>query len=194
MATDSSTLWAPRHTTRVFDYEALPGLVDDSMKVLRQLKRRLKFNTIAVSGHSGLILGALVAQKLKMPLLAVRKPGDTCLDTRKVNGTRLKNCRYLVLDDLIDTGSTFKRIVTEIDNAFKAETRDRKRSKPLPNTLDELDPDYGEPLPRPKCVGALLFESLEHWETRTEHEDPLDVTKTISLFHLGPLTKHGGLL
>lgn len=194
MAIDS-TLWAPRHTSRVFDFDALPELVTDCMKVLRQLQRRLKFNTIAVSGHSGLIIGALVAQKLKMPLLAIRKDGDKCLDTRKVNGTRLKDCRYLVLDDLVETGATFRRIVTEIDKAHKAENRDRKRGRQRSlGTLDELDPDFDEPLPAPKCVGALLFESLEHYEPRTEWPDPLNEDKTISLFHLGYLTRHGGLL
>jgi len=82
MALPESTLWAPNHTTRVFDVEALPELVHDTVKWLKKLQKRLKFNTIAVSGHSGLILGALVAAKLKMPLLAVRKPDDKALDNR----------------------------------------------------------------------------------------------------------------
>lgn len=189
MPLPESLLWAPNHTSKVFDIDALPGLLHDTMKQLRKLKKRLQFNTIAVSGHSGLVLGALVAQKLKMPLLAVRKGNDPALDGRRVNGTRLKDCRYLVLDDLIDTGATFKRIVREIDKMARADNSDRNR---LPASLHL--PDERDPLPLPKCVGVLLFQSLEHHEPRTEYPDPLDDAKTISIFHLGYLTKHGGLL
>lgn len=204
-------LWAPGHTSKVFDMDALPTLARDTVHWLRKLKKRLGFNTIAVSGHSGLILGALVAERLKMPLLAVRKADDKqCVDGHRVNGTRLADCRYIVLDDLIDSGATLKRIVTEIEAAAKKENDWRYRDAMSSLYYDEyryiqksacMTEEQAlehAPIPHPRCVGVFLFSTHNKDHYREEYPHPLRKDEfdpaTLSVFHLSYLTRHGGLL
>ena len=195
MTATDRTLWAPSHTSRVVDVEKLPLLLKKALPVLRKLRRRLKFNTLAVSGHSGIVLATLLAAKLKMPLLAVRKDGDNeCADSCRVNGTRLKDCRYLIVDDLISSGRTVKRILFRIDEAAKKENEWRKKRAEAPYA--DPEEDLGQ-IPHPKCVGILLYDTSSYDPGREEKDFThagVPGIGMVTVYRLNSLTAGSGLL
>lgn len=78
-----------------------------------------RFDTIAVSGVSGLGIGSVVAYILKKNLAVVRKSTKDCRSIYKVESSNnLK--RYIIVDDLIETGKTIRRIKTTITKDCKA--------------------------------------------------------------------------
>lgn len=82
---------------------------------LRSLKklikeRKLDFDTIAVSGISGLLLGAPLSNAINKELVIVRKKDDKNNHSGdKVEGYSRPN-RYVIVDDIISTGDTVKYI------------------------------------------------------------------------------------
>lgn len=108
----------PPHTSRVFNPRSFPELVETvSMRLLRLLDQ-VRFDAIAGAGNSGLLLLGAVSYRLGIPLIAVRRGIETTHDYRTVNGFfggyNEGIWRYLIIDDLIDTGSTMNRIITSI--------------------------------------------------------------------------------
>jgi orotate phosphoribosyltransferase len=67
-----------------------------------------KFDSIAVSGTSGLVVGAPVAMLLNKPLVVVRKDNDSSHNDgiQLVEGAHSMGTRVLFLDDFIGTGRT----------------------------------------------------------------------------------------
>lgn len=80
-------------------------IIDKAVKKLR----KVKFDTIAVSGFSGAILGSIVAHRLRKKLTLIRKPDDDSHSTTKIEGNTW-DCKYIILDDLISSGKTYHRI------------------------------------------------------------------------------------
>ena len=70
-----------------------------------------EFDAIAVSGSSGLLVGPSVADHLQKNIILVRTNKGGHSDYL-VEGP--KDGRYVIVDDLIDTGRTVKRIVRGI--------------------------------------------------------------------------------
>lgn len=62
------------------------------------------FDTIAVRGNSGLLLGAILAERLQKNLIIVRK-NEASHSGSKVEGWGI-NQRILIVDDFISTGDT----------------------------------------------------------------------------------------
>ena len=83
-------------------------------RTVRHLKPIIDtFDAIAVSGVSGMLIGVPVADMLDKPLIVVRKEHNThsdCLVEGSIEG------RYLIVDDLINTGETINTIVASIHN------------------------------------------------------------------------------
>ena len=76
-----------------------------------------EFDSIAVRGVSGVIVGAPVAVLLGMPLLIVRKDDELSHahdNARRVSNGRLAGRRYLVLDDFTITGATIQEIEAQM--------------------------------------------------------------------------------
>lgn len=142
-----NNVWAPGHTSNIFDPIKLKILTKYTVAVTRHLKKILDFNTLAVCGHSGIVLGTLVSTKLKMPLLVVRKDGDQAHDDLKVNGYRSEECKYLILDDLISSGNTIRHVLRQI-----YETAQRKN--------DMARAAGHNPWSLPTPAGILLYESF----------------------------------
>lgn len=129
----SGLTYAPCHTNKVFNPNEFPTLVNELAKRIRVLKRVTGANCLAGSGNSGLLLLGALGMKLKMPFFAVRKSRDTWADSRLANGFMPEGgARYLIIDDLISSGTTCRRIHDFISKEFRA---------------------------GPKCVGILLYES-----------------------------------
>lgn len=81
-------------------------------RTVRQLKKHAdKFDAIAVCGVSGMLIGVPVADKLGKPLIVVRK-GDVSHSGLRVEGSL--EGRYIIIDDLVCTGSTILTIVSSI--------------------------------------------------------------------------------
>lgn len=75
---------------------------------------RKEFDSIVVTGVSGLVVGAPVALRLRKPLVILRKASDDSHSGRHEN---IKNVgdRALFLDDFVSGGATQRRVLDAID-------------------------------------------------------------------------------
>ena len=84
-------------------------------------KENLEVNSIAVIGLSGYIMGALVSVKTNLPLILCRKNSEdkhSCFNLEF--GDELKYLNYIIVDDLISSGDTIRKIKeTLFLNEFK---------------------------------------------------------------------------
>lgn len=117
-------------------FEDRHGLIETARERLEDVD----FDTIVVTGVSGLVAGSLVANALDKHLLVVRKEDDTSThSSRRIEG--FLGARWLFLDDFTDSGSTLRR-VQEAVTAVAA--------RPLP-WAEEADPH------ETTYVGAYLY-------------------------------------
>ncbi len=154
----SGRLIAPGHTSDIFNPLTLPKLVTRLARKIRRLQATHGVNTLAGCGQSGLII-AILGYKLKLPILSVRKERDDAHDSHRVNGFASDGTRYLIVDDLIDTGRTVKRIYTSI----------KKTSA-----------DYGVTDIKP--VGILLYHSCYGSPYTLEHDANLKPVVQVPTF------------
>ena len=99
------------------------GMMQYSLpKSLRHLEQSLdgvlhEFDTIVVSGLSGVIPGAIIAHKYNKQLVVVRKDDDITHGTRTEGKDHFKEgTPYIVLDDFICSGRTMTRILTKMQD------------------------------------------------------------------------------
>lgn len=127
------------------------AMVDGSLRKLHQIQKLPghRFNVLAGTGHSGLIMGSVLAEKFGVPFITIRKDGDGSHDHRpnpnKVSGylpAGARSWRYLIIDDLIEYGSTIKTIVSKMNAFHKYEGEKYTKSSFML---------------KPKCVGVLLY-------------------------------------
>lgn len=67
-----------------------------------------KFDAIAVSGASMMLIAPIVAYKLKKNVILVRKPEEVCNSSYRVEGKHSQT--YIIIDDLVASGDTIRRI------------------------------------------------------------------------------------
>jgi adenine/guanine phosphoribosyltransferase-like PRPP-binding protein len=84
-------------------------------------KKSLKlteFDTIVVTGISGIAFGSILSFLLKKQLVIVRKGGERAHSSRKVesNITGKNIGKWVFVDDLIDTGKTLKRVKRSLED------------------------------------------------------------------------------
>jgi hypoxanthine phosphoribosyltransferase len=97
-------------------------LVKRMLPRLKRIMKKHNANAIAVSGHSGTVLGGALAFKMGVPIFAVRKSMDTQNDSYMADGFWVQGeCRYVIIDDLISSGTTVERILREIHKQCKKE-------------------------------------------------------------------------
>lgn len=95
-------------------YHGEKGLADiavtvrDTVKDIGPYKNRFDF--IAVTGMSGVLVGSPVAIALNIPLVVVRKKGDNSHSWRPLINGDFAYGKYLFLDDFISIGKTFRRL------------------------------------------------------------------------------------
>lgn len=98
-------------------------------KIIKNLVRSIKqhtdldFNAVVVTGVSGLIVGPQVASKLKKQLIVIRKSEKTHSENSVEHLIKYKyDCgtilKYIVIDDLIETGKTIRRIKKKLQYEF----------------------------------------------------------------------------
>lgn len=104
---------APSHTQDAFDVAKLPGIVDRAARIINNLVPE----AILACGHSGLLVAGAVSYVTKVPVIAVRKPGEKSVAAgdKTVSAVLRKGCadNWIWIDDLISTGGTLQRSVQE---------------------------------------------------------------------------------
>lgn len=96
----------------VFDRKQRRTVINKAVEVLKEAKKELQFDAIAFRGLSGAIVAPEIADALDVDIIAVRKP-DNSHSYNSVEHNDYPS-KYIIVDDLIDTGSTIKAIVKEI--------------------------------------------------------------------------------
>lgn len=91
------------------DTEIASFKVEQSFKTLRGFS----CEAIAFTGMSGAIMAPMIAARLGVPLILVRKPFDNSHSGRRVEGAYDADT-YLIVDDFISSGDTVRNIVQEI--------------------------------------------------------------------------------
>jgi len=75
-----------------------------------------EFDSIAVRGVSGIVVGAPVALALGRPLVVIRKPTENAHSSRHVNTGQI-GAQYVFLDDFVASGATRKAVADAISQA-----------------------------------------------------------------------------
>ena len=94
------------------DGEKLHKMTKLIVSYIKSLK--LDFDAVAFRGVSGALVAPSVASSLGKPLICVRKESEKTHTHYQVEGYLCDNCTYIIIDDLIDSGSTIKEIVKKI--------------------------------------------------------------------------------
>lgn len=100
-------------------YDCQHGLSDMGKVVVQTVKaltaRCRDFDSIAVQGTSGLMIGAPVALILGKPLVIIREDRDMrCHHNKRVENAENMGRRVLFLDDQISTGATLKHVQSQV--------------------------------------------------------------------------------
>jgi len=93
----------------------LAGFVEHALDALTP--HASEFDSIAVRGVSGVIVGAPVAVLLGKPLIIVRKDDELSHahnNAHRVSNGRFAGRRYLILDDFTITGATIQEIEAQM--------------------------------------------------------------------------------
>lgn len=106
------------------DYLSPTALKAIAVDAIRTLRPRLhEFDSIVVTGVSGMLVGSMISTMLsteekEIPLLVVRKDKDGAHSRQMVECYYAPSewGRILIIDDLIDTGSTMERIINTLLN------------------------------------------------------------------------------
>jgi hypothetical protein len=134
---EATTRIAGAHLYKVFKAGNLKKIVNYTIEALQPHKDN--FDTIAVRGVSGVLVGSAVAIALNKHLIVVRKEEDDSHSGVTCEG-HLTARRYVIVDDFISSGRTVKTIATEI-----ARWQNFHR-----NTLNEIYPNA-------ICYGGAMY-------------------------------------
>lgn len=100
------------HLRPFLEPESQKSAIDRAVKCLERYAE--EFDTIAVSGLSGVLLGAPLSYLLHKPLLVVRKLNDKTSHGAEILEGNYGTERFLIVDDLVASGETVHYIVTTI--------------------------------------------------------------------------------
>lgn len=98
----------PRWLNRGYVRTQRDTAVRDAVKALKDKN----FDTIAVSGVSGLLLGPILAYKLKKELIVVRK--NQGAHSSHITEGYDRSKRYIIVDDVVSSGATLHRIIEAV--------------------------------------------------------------------------------
>ena len=82
-------------------------------------KSGIEFDAIAFRGNSGALLAGPLATLLKKHLILVRKDLEYSHSHTTVEGCSKRNCRYIIVDDLIVSGKTVQEIFSNVSEALQ---------------------------------------------------------------------------
>jgi hypothetical protein len=93
-----------------------PGLRAETLRRVADDLVGVAFDTVAVRGVSGLLIGIPIADRLDKRLCVIRKPAEGTHSHHAVEGEPIG--RYLILDDFVVSGETVKTIVETMREKF----------------------------------------------------------------------------
>lgn len=104
-----------RYLDKIFEKKALQETVKQAIKYLQQINEKYPFDFIAFTGNSGAGLSFILNYLTKYPIVLVRKSSDKT-HGYEIEGTNIKcnGKKYLIVDDLIDSGNTVKFITSKL--------------------------------------------------------------------------------
>ena len=106
---DGRVIQGASHTSRVLSHKYRNKIIMETYSYLKKLD--IEYDGIACCGASGMLIVPQIAELLKKNIILVRKKLDGYSDFW-VEGA---NCsKYIILDDLICSGSTVKHIIKSI--------------------------------------------------------------------------------
>jgi orotate phosphoribosyltransferase len=110
--------------------------VPNAVKLIKAYRKKHPFDAIAFTGSSGAALAFPLSFFLEIPLIHVRKD-DKNHYGKPIEGT-VSSKKYLIVDDLIASGASIRKIVKTIDKEYKHKAKpvaiylyDSDRSLPL---------------------------------------------------------------
>ncbi len=106
---DGSIIQGATHTSKILNHRYRNQIIMKAYSDLRDIKN---IDSIACCGTSGLIVVPQIAELLKKNIIIVRKKDESAYSEFKVEGTPARN--YIIIDDLICSGSTIKNILKNI--------------------------------------------------------------------------------
>lgn len=102
---------------RGIDAHSLNGLEYDVRKTTKNLREYLdEFDSIVVTGMSGVVVGVPVSMRLRKPLVILRKPNDNSHHGRDkfINRAKLGD-QSLFLDDFVSSAKTRSHVVKKVE-------------------------------------------------------------------------------
>lgn len=96
------------YLTGYFDYKKRQEILDE---IQLQFKN-CDFDSFAVCGVSGLLIGTLAAERMGKGLIVVRK-GEDCHSSSQIECSNHAH-KFVIIDDLSCTGETLQRMIDEI--------------------------------------------------------------------------------
>ena len=110
---DGKVIQGCSHTSLILNHKVRNKIIIKAVCDLRKIKD--EFDTIACCGVSGLMVVPQIAELLDKHILVVRK-NEKCYSEFRMEG--VAPFRYVVVDDLICSGGTVKRIKNTIKDDF----------------------------------------------------------------------------
>jgi hypothetical protein len=110
---DGKVIQGASHTCRVLNHKERNKIIIRAVCDLRRIKDR--FDTIACCGISGLMVVPQIAELLDKHILIIRKD-EKCYSEFRTEG--VAPFQYVVIDDLICSGATVKRIKNTIKDEY----------------------------------------------------------------------------
>jgi len=102
------------YLSSVYEPEEFQKTVKNSLKRIRQFMRTKdgQFDAIAFTGTSGAAMAYIIAHKLNVGLICIRKDKSSHYKG-KVEGVRNAK-KYIIIDDFIDSGNTIGSILDSV--------------------------------------------------------------------------------
>lgn len=98
------------HTCRVLNHKNRNKIIIKAVCDLRKIKDN--FDSIVCCGISGLMVVPQIAELLDKHIVVIRKPDEKCYSEFPMEG--VTPFRYVIVDDLVCSGSTIKHIKNTI--------------------------------------------------------------------------------
>ena len=137
------------YLTGFFNRTKQDKIIRSVRKIIKQ--KKVNFDGFVVTGVSGILIGSILSRSLKKELVIVRKEEDykNSHTFYKVENYK-SNKRYIFVDDLIASGSTFARVQKELKEFHKIE-KIKGRSSKIIGTILYDDISYK------KDVGFFIY-------------------------------------
>ena len=107
---DGKVIQGASHTCKVLNHKVRNGIIIKAVCDLRKIKD--SFDSIVCCGISGLMVAPQIAELLDKHIVVIRKAKEKCYSDFPMEG--VTPFRYIIIDDLVCSGSTIKHIKNTI--------------------------------------------------------------------------------